>query len=146
MVLIVQDWKVTDCAACKRSFGNGLGDRLPFQKIQVDAKPFNGCSSQRWEDCGAKSQMIKLYRLKEGKGEWFEDREHVGDLLGHAKHVFHVLATNGGAFDHSCEHLPVAMHLVGGNAKAGGCRIESNTQYDALLLQCEGFVQVVQGG
>ena len=127
MVLIVQDWKVTDCAACKRSFGNGLGDRLPFQKIQVDAKPFNGCSSQRWEDCGAKSQMIKLYRLKEGKGEWFEDREHVGDLLGHAKHALRIEGADGGAIDHRYECPPVAVHFVGRNAPAGSFRVEFNT-------------------
>ena len=74
------------------------------------------------------------------KGEWFQDREHVSDLLGHAKHALRIEAADGGAINRGQERPSVAVHLVGCNLPAGGLSIENNP----LLFSKKGFIRVVE--
>ena len=63
--------------------------------------------------------MGTLDRFQQGEGKGFEDREHVGDLLSHAKHAFRVQTSDRGAIIHDCESSAVSVHFVHRNTPAG---------------------------
>ena len=112
----------------------------------VNVKPDGGHGYERWSDRRLAPRVCTLNRFQEGEGEGFQDREHVGDLLGHTEHAFCFQSCDKRAFCHGGKSSSMPVHFISWDAPAGGCSIEIDAQDNTLLFQDECFLGIVQRG